>query len=91
MVGEGEVFFVVVIEVEVFLGGGGGGSFLGLFFFFDFAPFEGEDDGDAGELVGEAELVDQILLVGFAHELGFVDEHDEAGWVGCDLREVVDA
>ena len=45
----------------------------------------------ACEVVEGTELVDEVFLVGVAHEGGFIDEEDEVRGVGGDLCHVVDA
>jgi hypothetical protein len=56
-----------------------GSMSMSIFLFTDLLAAEGEDERNALEAVGFAELVDEVLLVGFEHELGFVDK--EKKWV----------
>ena len=59
--------------------------------FFDLAAFEVEDEGGAAEAVGIAELIDEVLFVGLAHEIGMIDKEDETRRMDRYLREVIDA
>ena len=79
------MLFIIVVLTRI------GGMRMPIFFFTDLLAAEGEDERNTLEAIGFAELVDEILLVGFEHELGFVDEENKMWGFNTDLREVVDA